>query len=247
LRPKSDFSVLSRRRRLIHVYIQIFQCVNSKRGRFGFNPAGGAMFLGLVLAVRITNLIGETTYLPIVSEPDLPMFLSQHKLTVILYETIRYAVQFMDFAIARYEGRITFAISNATPRPAVCQKQLCFMAYQNGVELPLGEPGYSPALFAQWCERALDPYGYQLTRREQVWLLFDRKAPVLLGVALDTWPDNISKSLPFYLVSEAAIRPFELNLTRGVYVYRPKDRQLRPFRGDFEKEIQTNFKGANDK
>jgi thiol-disulfide isomerase/thioredoxin len=52
--------------------------------------------------------------------------------------------------------------------------------------------------------------------------------------------------MPLYLVSKDVFEIFNLNLSDNIYLFRGKDRQLLPYKGDFVKESQTPIKRVPD-
>jgi thiol-disulfide isomerase/thioredoxin len=153
----------------------------------------------------------------------------------------------MDYAIYRFRNSISFWAANSTLSPSWCPRHPCFIGYSEGNELQLEQPAFDPARFANWCERVLNPYAYRLVFPAQVREVLAGNDPVLLGVGLSDRPPEIGENVKFFLVEENAIESFVENVSQGLYVYRPKDRQFVKFRGDFEAESRTLlFSGVDD-
>jgi hypothetical protein len=76
--------------------------------------------------------------------------------------------------------------------------------------------------------------------------MFERDLPFVFGVGVKSRPSIVSKELPFYIIEESVLRFFGFQLADGVYLYRPRDRQILPFRGNFVAETATKVKTTAD-
>jgi hypothetical protein len=152
----------------------------------------------------------------------------------------------MDYAISRYRGRITFVATNVTLIPSYCRFEPCYAAYRNATRIAAEQPLMSAVHFAHWCEYVLDPDGCTLEHSEQLRPMFVRDLPFVFGLGLKSRPLSVPRDLPFYIVEQSVLRFFGFALPDGVYLYRPHDRQVLQFRGNFATETATKVKIAAD-
>jgi hypothetical protein len=73
-----------------------------------------------------------------------------------------------------------------------------------------------------------------------------RNQAFVVGVDHERRPDWVSDDVPFYLASADIISFMNFSLPKGVYLYRPPDRQILPFQGDFENETKSKVKIVTD-
>jgi hypothetical protein len=205
------------------------------------------LLFGFLLAFRVPNRIGMTNFLPsLLNETALNEFLESQDYSVIIYADYLYDLPFMDFAIQRYRDTLRFAFASDGLRPSTCQYRPCFVAYQGTTPLPMEQPSPSVTLFTSWCERVFNPFAYNITSIVELHEVFGNPAPLLLGVDYESRPDNIPPNVPFFIVKKSILDFFELGVDSGLYVYRRKDRQLLPFKGNFDEESKTVILGAGD-
>jgi hypothetical protein len=198
------------------------------------------MLLGPFTCLRLLEHPTESESLPVLSASDIPSFLQSHNRSVILYVSSPIPICFMDYAIARYRDRIAFALANATSGPR-------FAAYSGDAPLPLLQPGHSAAAFATWCENVLEPGTFRLLLPEQFRDFLNGIENAVFCVDCDRHPEAVASSVPFFSVNQAALSFFKLPADRGaLYLWRPRDRQLLPFLGDFDAESQTPILSARD-
>jgi thiol-disulfide isomerase/thioredoxin len=197
------------------------------------------MLIAFLPAFRLRSSIGGSAYIPYVPDKNLSVFLESHNRSIVVYGPNRYLLPFMDYAITRYSNSIAFAAANTTLAPPRCVDPPCFAAYANGRDLFLPQPAFSTPLFTTFCERVLNPLSYRLSYSDGIGMVLEEGVPVLFGVGLDARPPDIPPDARFFLVSPSVIDPLVPNLTAGVYLYRPKDRQFLPYAGDFARESQT--------
>jgi hypothetical protein len=68
----------------------------------------------------------------------------------------------------------------------------------------------------------------------------------MIGRGVKNRPKEIPTGVKFILAEKRAVEPFVDDLASGLYIYRPKDRQLLPFRRDFAVESRTVLVDVND-
>jgi hypothetical protein len=205
------------------------------------------MFVALLLAYRVPSRIGMSNFLPaLLNATALQEFLGREPHSVIIYAQYLYDLPFMDFAIHRYRDLLRFAFANDSLRPATCQYRPCFVPYEGTTQLPLEQPSPSVTLFTSWCERIFNPYAFNVTSIVELHEVFGNPEPLLLGVDSEGRPDGIPPNVTFFIVRKSILDFFELDVGPGLYIYRRKDRQLLPFKGNFEEESKTVIMGAGD-
>lgn len=198
------------------------------------------MFLVCVAAVRIPNIVGENSYLPYVTEKEqLDSFLKQNEAAVVVYEPTRFLLDFLDFSVFRYGDKVGFATAHSALAPSTCNVFPCFVGYHESTEIPLEQPTWSPTSVALWCENVLKRGKFPLVFPEQVREQLAKKRVVVFGIGVDERPTDVPNTVPFYLAEESAFAGLQLNVTKGVWVFRPNDRLLLPYNGNFEEVATT--------
>jgi hypothetical protein len=200
-----------------------------------------SMLLGLVLALRLESHPSESESMLRLSESSITSFLSTRNHSVILYNFSLAGADFMNFGIARFRDRISFAFTDlSTNMPPSCTSLPCIVAYSRTDPIPLPQPNASSSLFAAWCESVLDPSAIRLSVPEQVRAALNRRDSLLFCVDCDRRPESVDASVPVYLVRHSALAAFGLPSDPGaVYLWRPRDRQFLPFHGNFAAESRS--------
>ena len=192
------------------------------------------MLLALLAAVRVPNIVGESNYIPFLTEKaDLEQFLANHTTSVIIYEPARYILEFVDYSVFKYSDRVGFAAATNTLAPEVCGMFPCFVGYSGGKRVPIEDPIWSSPGFALWCENVLRNGKFPLAFAEQLREQIARDRVCVFGVGIEERPSDVPENVPFYLADAKAFEGLSLNVSKGVWVYRPKDRQLVPYARNF--------------
>jgi hypothetical protein len=116
----------------------------------------------------------------------------------------------------------------------------------NSTLIPFESPLESPTAIANWCSQVLNPSAPTVTVAEQLRSVFEMREAVLLCVECVKRPSEIPEGVPCFLVKRSALAFFAPNVEEGIYLYRPKDRQLVKYKGDFEEERKTVIKSIAD-
>jgi hypothetical protein len=199
-----------------------------------------------LLSLRLPRELIDSRPLPFANISDVPLFIQTHNLSVIAYANSPWAVEFLDYPYLRYSDRISFLFVNSTKEEANCTSLPCFRAYRNGLAVEIEEPSHSSVSFSNWCEKLLNAEALIVHCPDFLRTLFDRLTVALFGVGEDKRPEKVPESVPFYVVEGSDLGALNLSVDRGVYLYRPKDRQLVEFQGDIEEESKTPIKNGED-
>jgi hypothetical protein len=197
------------------------------------------MLLLSLLALRIPDHPTEHSLLPSLSSSEVPDFLASHTHSVLIHATNSSRLDYLDFAIARYRGQLFFALTNTTADEGLS-------AFLNGTRLAFESPPQSPTAVANWCEQVLNADSPRVSVAEQLRQIFDMRDPLFLCVDCDRRPPNVPVGVLCFLVNRSAVLHFAADARPGLYLYRPKDRQLLVYIGDFEAEKQTPIKSITD-
>ena len=165
-----------------------------------------------------------------------------HDYSVVVFENHPYMLDFMNYAIFRFKGNVTFVRADLeTGKDYNCSIEPCFAAFRRDEQLFIGSPSYESTLFATWAQNIFTYPVLKLHSMEQLRALFSGSKPEIIAVDIDEKPASLPKEILFYSVSKQLVNEFGIDVEKGVYIYRPVDRQLLPFHGNFELESKSIF------
>jgi thiol-disulfide isomerase/thioredoxin len=198
------------------------------------------MFLAVSLALRLPRPTPEMPLVPWLPESDIVSFLKQHERVVLGYSPSIALLPWLYYPVYRYSKDITFRLVNTSDSPPGCENLPCFKAYKKGSEVNIPPPGDSSIQFSNWCELLLTPQESKIQFPDQLRSILNLGKPVILDVR----PDHITEEVPLYVVSQSAMKALNLSEDYGYFLYRPKDRQLLPFKNTAQTE--TPIKNGAD-
>lgn len=217
------------------------------------------LFYSLVFSYRIRQPIGEAANLPILTTLDeLKKWQEIHAISILFFmpknsnpeislpDFISEQLRFATYAISKYRDHIGFAV--------ICSPELSaqmnvapfdtpeFKLYRHLKEVEDKPLSNSPILFKSWCEEILGIESRQLIHPEQLRVLFMGHKNAIIGINQAPKPPNFPKNEIFYEAPSALFKFFELNVSTGVYIYRPADRQLvGPIQGNVKSYSHSNI------
>jgi hypothetical protein len=155
-------------------------------------------------------------------------------------------MNFLDFSYLRHSPRISFARVDATALPTGCRPLPCVQADRDSSLIPSEKPAHSTFSVASWCEALLSPHGLTANSPEFLRGLLTKAEPRLYSVGGRKRPGGVPADVPLVFVDPALFRGLGITVPEGVYVHRPKERRLVPFRADWESESFSPIKNGQD-
>lgn len=213
--------------------------------------------LSTIISYRVTKQVGNIANLPVLSDADeLSKWINSHPKSVVwfipkepskndfsdIFEQLKYA----NYAISKYKSKISFALSmkNLINQSSLIPSDYIeAKAYNNGRDVTDSLFQLNSISFSLWCQ---DQFFRKETKsliyHEELREIFEGHKNAIIGVDGAPKPNHFPKNEIFYDCSSKIFKFFALNVTKGVYVYRPSDRQLvGPISGNIKSYIKSNL------
>lgn len=219
-----------------------------------------ALYLTSFLLYRITEQIGNVGSLPILSDPnELNKWIELHPLSVVFFllenqtsndilpnDIVFDQIKYANYAIYKYKSKISFALSSKkllNETSLIPSDYTIVKAYKNGREVSDRPFQPTSASFSLWCQEILIGIGTKkIIYHEELRNIFDGHQNTVIGVDGASRPSHLPKNEVFYECSSSIFKIFDINLTKGIYIYRPSDRQLvGPISGNYKKYLKSNM------
>ncbi|KAH0794078.1 Thioredoxin family protein [Histomonas meleagridis] len=95
--------------------------------------------------------------------------------------------------------------------------------------------------FSEWCQILLPKHVVHVTDPVFVRYLFERHISSVIGVDVDEPPANLRPKDTFYSIPSLLLNYYQLEIPKGIYVYRYSDRQLLDAGEDYTELMDTNI------
>ncbi|KAH0784984.1 Thioredoxin family protein [Histomonas meleagridis] len=190
---------------------------------------------------RIKGPVGESANIPTYYGELLNETIRTSPRTVVIFANPNVRIDFADYGIKLYKDKITFIRApDSEGEPYGCGKPPCIIPFEKGRQIvDLGSAPISAASFTIWLRFVLTSGRVEVTSHEHLRILFEGHEPILIGVDTSSRPRSIPDDVPLYFVSSELLAQFNVSAKKGVYIYRPADRELLPFKGAVEKLLDT--------
>lgn len=196
------------------------------------------LFVISLLFYIIKKPIGEVSYLPkLENDEQLSSFIDSHKTCVIIFlaENKTFSeLDFANYAISEYKDKISFALAipQLTKSLSYSGNHPVLMGYISGK--PVYYNGDSSTVFFEptvfntisFCKYLLGGRTKKLTSPEEIRRILEGHEVAVIGVDRAPKPKNFPKNEIFYETLAPIFRHFNINVSAGIYVFRPSDRQL---------------------
>lgn len=195
------------------------------------------IFIIFLLFFRLKKPIGEVPYLPkLENETQLDLFVNSQGPSMIIFlpENKTYSLNFAEFAISEYKDKINFALASSelSKSRSFSNHHATFIGYISGK--PVYYNGNSRTSFLEptafniisYCKYLSGGRTKRLASPEEIRKIIEGHEIAVIGVDRAPKPKNFPKNEIFYQTLSALFRHFNINVSAGVYVYRPADRQL---------------------
>lgn len=213
-----------------------------------------------ILLYRVTKQVGNVANLPVLSSTDeLSNWINKHSKSVVwflpedpsknnftsnfnLFEQLNYA----NYAISKYKSKISFALSLKefiNQSKLIPSNYIEAKAYNNGKDITdsLFQP--NPVSFSLWCQdQFLRTDLKKIIYHEELRGIFEGHKNAIIGVDGAPKPNHFPKNEIFYECQSNIFKLFNVNVTKGVYIYRPGDRQLvGPISGNIKNYMKSHI------
>ena len=190
---------------------------------------------------RIKGPVGESANIPTYSGELLNETIRTSPNTVVIFANPNVRIDFIDYGIKLYKDKITFIRApESEGEPYGCGKPPCIIPFEKGKQIfDLGTGPISAASFTIWLKFVLTPGFIEITSHEHLRILLEGHESFLIGVDYTSRPGKLPPGIIFYLASSKLFSEFNITIKKGIYIYRPADRELLPFKGSLEKLLDT--------
>ena len=218
------------------------------------------IYLTTILLYRVTEKVGYIANLPVLAnDEELNNWIKSNPKSVIwflqeeplkndslsnynLFEDLKYA----NYAISKYKSKISFALSLKkliNQSNFIASDYIEARAYKNGRDVTNSPFQLTSVSFTLWCqEQLLEIESKKIAYHEELRQIFEDHKNAVIGVDGAEKPKNFPKNEIFYECPAQLFKLFDINLTKGVYVYRPSDRQLvGPISGNVKSYMKSNI------
>ena len=187
------------------------------------------MFLVLwALCARIKKSTGETAHLLPFSGEFLTGVLKKAPRAVVFFGGDLSSIDFADFGVHKYKNEILFVRSTQDDgKLHNCTAFPCILPFTKGhVISSIGQAPLRAAEFPRWLKLLMDIDVVRLTVPEELREVLNSDKPVVIAVEEEKRPKNIPKNETFYWTTSSTFESFGVTVEKGVYVFRPADREL---------------------
>lgn len=180
-----------------------------------------------LLSFRIKAPIGESANTPYYEGKSLIDKLKKSKRSVVFFIENGARLTYADFAIRKFKKEIDFIRSSASDGENFnCTSYPCAVAFEKGKKMPMGFGPYQPVQFLTWTESVLTPGFMKIRTPELLRALFEEMSSFIIGVDISERPKDFSKEQQIVSVSSDLLKFFNISVKKGIYLYRPADREL---------------------
>lgn len=184
--------------------------------------------------------IGEVHHIPFLKEDELRSFLLEHEKSVIFFTDGQFKYDFANYAIHRFGHSISFA---AAPIEAAekynAKGPLFILAFYKSEIVKVPDAPFSAIAFTNWCDNAFAKTNIKITHPEELRVIFVSTITCCFGVDMTTRPEKLREDITFYQVPHQFFTYFNMNVSKGYYIYRSADRQLVKMDKDPNKFLTT--------
>lgn len=197
------------------------------------------MFLILFsLLLRIKTAIGEIPNIPFLGGDLLQSALRSSPHSVVFFLENRSKIDFAEYGIRKFKDRISFFRALSDDAKAYdCPVFPCAVPFQKGKVIETNMAPLQPASFAKWLEAVLTPGYINVSSHEQLRNYLENHQPMIFAVGASGRPSGVPKEYAVHVVSAELFAEFGVDVKKGVYLYRPADRELIPFKGSVDKQL----------
>jgi hypothetical protein len=183
------------------------------------------------LQVRLRTWLGETAYVESLSGSSLHTFISATKRCIVVYcdptNETRHLQRYMNPTISLYKEYLDFAFGVIADAPReICRVFPCSVGYRSGAPIAAEQPPNTTSGFLNWVDRVSHPRIRPVVSVNHLNDLLNGPTSVLFGVDLQEKPKHAPKGEVIYLIASDLFRVFNVTASRGLYAYRPIDREL---------------------
>ena len=197
------------------------------------------MFSSLFLILlRIKSPIGEVPNIPVMTSKYLQEALKLSQRSVVFFLENKSKIEFAEYGVKKFRDRIDFFKAPSTDAAGYdCPIFPCVVPFQRGKVIETNIAPLQPASFAKWLENVLTPGYVNVSSHEQLSNYLENHQPMIFAVDAKGRPSNVPKGSAVYVVTSELFREFGVDVKKGVYIYRPADRELLSFKGNVEKQL----------
>jgi hypothetical protein len=174
-------------------------------------------------------------------------FLKQIPQTIVFFADEESDLDFGEFTIKTFRTSVVFLRAGPGIGASFgCKTFPCVVAFKNDKPLPFESPPLTAFGFLDWVSRVTASNVIPLTAPESLRKLFEGPQPALIGVDLTSRPTNLTNNKPFYTVNSSLLEVFGVSVPTGIYLYRPADRELVHYNGDYVKLSDAGISTASE-
>ena len=189
------------------------------------------LFRSFLLSFRIKDPIGESANTPYLEGKSLVDKLKKSKKSVVFFIENSARLSYADFAIRKFKKDIDFFRSSASEGQNYnCTEFPCAIAFEKGKTMPMNFGPYQPVQFLTWVESILTPGIMNVKTPELLRSLLEGMSPIIFGVDIKERPKDFPKEQQILSVSSDLFNFFNISVKKGIYYYRPADRELIDFK-----------------
>ena len=190
------------------------------------------MFLLLsILGARIKKPTGEVAHVLPFTGDFLTGVLKKAQRAVVFFGESIDSIEFANYGIHRFKNDIIFIRSGKEDGAKHnCTAFPCILPFERGeVIRSVGPAPLRAAEFLRWLKRVVDPEIVRLTVPEELREVLGSQKPVVIAVDETKRPKQMPKTETLYWTTPETFATFGVNVEKGVYVFRPADRELVEF------------------
>jgi protein disulfide-isomerase A1 len=203
--------------------------------------------LAAVLGYRIKGRIGEMNNLILLFGKPLQDLIKKSAKCIVIFLEEDSDTDFLNFGIKKYKSEFVFirALSHEA-EPYNCISLPCVVAFANGKRIETPPLVHRAAEFVFWLRDLATAPNVKVEVAEELRLLLSGSEVTVFGVDMDAKPRNAPPDLPFYLVNASTFGELNVTVEKGLYIWRPADRELIPFAKGWKDLLDAGIQVADN-
>lgn len=206
------------------------------------------MFAWLVLLLyRVQDPIGEVFYVEKIDPSNLPTFVKQKGVNIVVFSDDLSKCSYMNFAISKFVDYDFGVAPESAGGEYGCKDYPCVKPFRSGKEIEkISVAPRTAGTFTLWCETLANPTLVTIKNAEYLRVVLEMPGSCVFGVDISKRPPKLDKDQAFYYAPKKVFADLGVDVEKGIYVYRQADRQLVPVHGeDIMEMVQTNVTNLN--
>ena len=193
---------------------------------------------------RVFNKTGQLEFLKHQNGSNFSAFLDSNDYSIVFFADNTSNLDFSIPAIQRFSNEIGFVIVPIREAiPKMCSTFPCIIPFHKRKPLFFPDPKRTESNFLNWVKQIKNPNIYRISSSDELTTIFQSQDPSFLIIDSPI-PKNYPTNIQIYLVPLRLLELYSSNSSifqKGLFIFRPSDRQLIPYSGSLIHDLKTSI------